>query len=104
MIKKKRKQREEDTREDFFTLCGHGVSNWVHYGHTLNENVYLCTYAKCFFVAEASPSVQFVTASLGNVVMEKKKRKKKKKLFNNVLTVAQSKTNCHCVVFNMDLV
>lgn len=56
-----------------------------------------------FFVAEASPSVQFVTASLGNVVMEKKTRKKKN-LYNNVLTVAQSKTNCHSVVFNMDFV
>lgn len=27
-----------------------------------------------FFVAEASPSVRFVMASLGNVVMEKKKK------------------------------
>lgn len=45
----------------------------MHFGHSWNENVYLCTYAKyVFFVAEASPSVQFVTASLGNVVMENK--------------------------------
>lgn len=24
------------------------VFNWVHFGHSWNENVYLCTYAKCF--------------------------------------------------------
>lgn len=53
----------------------------------------------CFF-AEASPSVQFVTASLGNVVMGKKIQK--------YVTIspedARSKTNCHCVVRNMDSV
>lgn len=53
------------------SLCNHWVWNRVHFGHSWNENVYFCTYAKCLFVAEASPSVQFVTASLGNVVMEK---------------------------------
>lgn len=31
----------------------------------------------CFFFAEASPSVQIVTASLGNVVMNKKRKKKR---------------------------
>jgi len=42
-------KRKEDTREEFFfTLCGHGVKNWVHFGHNWNENVYLCTYAKRF--------------------------------------------------------
>lgn len=86
----------------FFTLVM-VFKNRVHFGDSWNENVYLCTYAKCFFfffffVAEASPSVQFVTASLGNVIMEKKKKLQK------CVTIspedARSKTNCHCVVFN----
>lgn len=66
----------------FFILCGHGVKNRVYFGHSWNENVYLCTYAKCLsfclflLFAEASPSVQFVTASLGNVVTGKKNKTK----------------------------
>lgn len=90
----------------FFILCGHGVKNRVRFGHSWNENVYLCTYAKCLSIclfllfAEARPSVQFVTASLGNVVTGKKNKNK------IGVTIspedAQSKTNCLCVVFNMD--
>lgn len=47
-----------------------------------------------FFVAEASPSVQFVTASLGNVVTDKKKKKK-----GLIISPedARSTTNRHCV-------
>lgn len=43
--------------------------------------------------------MQFVTASLGNVVMEKKKLQKCVIISPED---ARSKTNCHCVVFNMD--
>ena len=35
---------------------------------------FFCCFLFSFFVAETSPSVQFVTASLGNVVMEKQKK------------------------------
>lgn len=57
--------------------------------------MYIC---QVFFVAEASPSVQFVTASVYVV--------KKKIIIQNCISpeVARSKTNSHCVVLNMDSV
>lgn len=77
--------------------------------HTRKENVYLCTYANfillfVLFVTETSPGVQFVTASLGNVVTDKDN------IYENCVICpedAQSRKNKtkqkkSCVVFNMD--
>lgn len=60
-----------------FLLCGHGVLNWCILV-TVEKKMYIYVHMPSVFsVAEASPSVQFVMASLGNVVMETKTNKKK---------------------------
>lgn len=71
----------------------------VHFGHSW-EDVYLCTYAKCFLsFAEASLSVQFVTAFLGFLVMRREKKSNKKaRQKTHVSSRCSIKTNCLGVV------
>lgn len=62
-------EQEEDTHEDFFTLVVMVFKTGCILVTVEMKLYIIVNMPSVFFVAEASPSVQFVTASLGNVVM-----------------------------------
>lgn len=76
MIKRKRWDRRKDTCGDFFTLVTMFKTGRILVTDDMKMYIYVHMPSLFFFFfAEASPGVQFVMASLCNVVMEKKKYK-----------------------------
>lgn len=69
-------ERKKDTRKDFLSLLSWCFNKLVHLV-TVEKKIYIYVHMPSVFsVAEASPGVQFVMASLGNVVNGNKKRQK----------------------------
>lgn len=92
---------ERRTQGKIFYLFCHGVlTNWCIWSQ-LKRNLYLCTYAKCFFCCWGQSRC---AVCYGFSWQCCKWKQKKTKMYNNKFRRCSIKTDSHLVVFNMDSV